>query len=169
MLRKTTIVSLLVLISFVECGIQYNLFSINEKWVCGVKSSCLDCLQLPHCSWCASENKCFSSKISLFDGFCQNDTVLSQDFGLSLRKNAACACSSSGLASNCRADPDDAADCSGRGTCQCGRCVCDAVPHSDHVNIKTISGEYCEFDNFSCDGPDCKDGPYRWNPEDEDD
>lgn len=21
-------------------------------------------------------------------------------------------------------------------------------------------GEYCEFDNFSCDGPKCNEGPY---------
>ncbi|KAL4629738.1 integrin beta-8 isoform X1 [Arapaima gigas] len=38
-------------------------------------------------------------------------------------------------------------DCSGRGLCVCGKCVC------DHTNLGMVHGNYCEVDDFSC--------PYR--------
>lgn len=44
---------------------------------------------------------------------------------------------------NCRADGSDV-DCSGRGVCECGRCVC------EQSRLGTIYGEYCEVDDFSC-------------------
>ncbi|XP_029977034.1 integrin beta-8 [Salarias fasciatus] len=43
----------------------------------------------------------------------------------------------------CRADGADV-DCSGRGVCECGRCVC------DHSRLGTVYGKYCERDDFSC-------------------
>ncbi|KAL7382688.1 hypothetical protein ABVT39_026571 [Epinephelus coioides] len=44
---------------------------------------------------------------------------------------------------NCRADGSDV-DCSGRGLCECGRCVC------DETRLGTVYGKYCEIDDFSC-------------------
>ncbi|XP_049890900.1 integrin beta-8 isoform X1 [Epinephelus moara] len=44
---------------------------------------------------------------------------------------------------NCRADGSDV-DCSGRGVCECGRCVC------DETRLGTVYGKYCEIDDFSC-------------------
>lgn len=36
-----------------------------------------------------------------------------------------------------------------------------------------VVGEFCEFDNYSCDGPKCNEGPYslteRFNNYDDDD
>lgn len=26
-----------------------------------------------------------------------------------------------------------------------------------------VVGDYCEYDNFSCDGPRCNEGPYLYN------
>ncbi|KAL6099914.1 itgb8 [Pungitius sinensis] len=47
---------------------------------------------------------------------------------------------------NCRADGSEV-DCSGRGACECGRCVCDLS------RLGSVRGKYCEIDDFSC--------PYR--------
>ncbi|XP_011479118.1 integrin beta-8 [Oryzias latipes] len=44
---------------------------------------------------------------------------------------------------SCRASGADV-DCSGRGMCVCGSCVC------DQVRLGTIQGKYCEIDDFSC-------------------
>lgn len=44
---------------------------------------------------------------------------------------------------NCRAEGSDA-DCSGRGVCECGRCVC------EQSRLGKIYGKYCEMDDFSC-------------------
>ncbi|KAK1880467.1 Integrin beta-8, partial [Dissostichus eleginoides] len=44
---------------------------------------------------------------------------------------------------NCRADGSDM-DCSGRGVCDCGRCLC------DETRLGTVYGKYCERDDFSC-------------------
>ncbi|XP_075962480.1 integrin beta-8 [Anarhichas minor] len=44
---------------------------------------------------------------------------------------------------NCRADGSDV-DCSGRGVCECGRCVC------EQTRLGTVYGKYCEIDDFSC-------------------
>ncbi|KAJ8415864.1 hypothetical protein AAFF_G00404210 [Aldrovandia affinis] len=35
-------------------------------------------------------------------------------------------------------------DCSGRGTCVCGKCAC------DRSSLGTIHGKYCQMDDFSC-------------------
>ncbi|KAJ8290696.1 hypothetical protein GJAV_G00016430 [Gymnothorax javanicus] len=35
-------------------------------------------------------------------------------------------------------------ECSGRGTCMCGKCSC------DRSGLGTIYGKYCQFDDFSC-------------------
>ncbi|KAM3595753.1 uncharacterized protein V6R79_002292 [Siganus canaliculatus] len=45
--------------------------------------------------------------------------------------------------SNCRADGSDV-DCSGRGVCECGRCVCEPS------RLGAVYGKYCEIDDFSC-------------------
>uniref|UniRef100_G3NT90 Integrin beta n=1 Tax=Gasterosteus aculeatus aculeatus TaxID=481459 RepID=G3NT90_GASAC len=47
---------------------------------------------------------------------------------------------------NCRRDGSDV-DCSGRGACECGRCVC------DQTRLGAVYGKHCEIDDFSC--------PYR--------
>lgn len=44
---------------------------------------------------------------------------------------------------NCRPDAAEV-DCSGRGVCECGRCVC------DRTKLGTVYGKYCEIDDFSC-------------------
>ncbi|KAG7501244.1 hypothetical protein JOB18_043641 [Solea senegalensis] len=43
----------------------------------------------------------------------------------------------------CRAEGSDV-DCSGRGECVCGRCVC------EQSRLGTVYGKYCERDSFSC-------------------
>ncbi|KAM8767774.1 integrin beta-8 [Acanthopagrus schlegelii] len=44
---------------------------------------------------------------------------------------------------NCRADGAEV-DCSGRGVCECGRCVC------EQSRLGAVYGKYCEIDEFSC-------------------
>ncbi|KAM9838271.1 integrin beta-8 [Aulostomus maculatus] len=44
---------------------------------------------------------------------------------------------------NCKADGANV-DCSGRGVCECGRCVC------EQSRLGKIYGKYCEIDDFSC-------------------
>lgn len=51
--------------------------------------------------------------------------------------------SNRGLNWNCRPDAADT-DCSGRGVCECGRCVC------DRTKFGAVYGKYCEMDDFSC-------------------
>ena len=43
----------------------------------------------------------------------------------------------------CRASGSDV-DCSGRGVCECGRCVC------EQSRLGSVFGKYCERDDFSC-------------------
>ncbi|KAM9824147.1 integrin beta-8 [Neosynchiropus ocellatus] len=45
--------------------------------------------------------------------------------------------------SNCRAD-GSTVDCSGRGTCLCGRCAC------EQSRLGLVHGKYCQIDDFSC-------------------
>ncbi|XP_071368600.1 integrin beta-8 [Centroberyx affinis] len=45
--------------------------------------------------------------------------------------------------SDCRANGSNA-DCSGRGVCECGRCVC------EQSRLGTVYGKYCQMDDFSC-------------------
>ncbi|TWW65133.1 Integrin beta-8 [Takifugu flavidus] len=51
--------------------------------------------------------------------------------------------SNKGSNRNCRPDVADV-DCSGRGVCECGRCVC------DRSKLGAVYGKYCEIDDFSC-------------------
>ncbi|XP_059054363.1 uncharacterized protein LOC131848494 [Achroia grisella] len=142
-----------------------NAFAIDESWVCNVKKSCVDCLRLSQCSWCPTDNKCFSKKLPNFDAFCINDAIEHNDFGFSLEENAVCACSNSNeteleVHQNCHPPGvSEGEQCSGRGQCVCGRCLCDHTPDVENPT-KMVLGEYCEFDNFSCDGPKCNEGPY---------
>ncbi|XP_012282811.1 integrin beta-PS [Orussus abietinus] len=48
---------------------------------------------------------------------------------------------------SCRPDNTSLVDCSGRGTCACGVCECEERENPE----ETISGHFCECDNFSCD------------------
>ncbi|KAM3963450.1 uncharacterized protein ACR2FA_002390 [Aphomia sociella] len=138
-------------------------FVMDESWVCNVKKSCIECLRLPQCSWCPTDNKCFSMKIPNFKDYCVNNALEHKDYGFSLEDNAVCACSNSSgieLEQNCHLPgTTDGAECSGRGQCVCGRCLCDPTPDLEHPT-KMVLGEYCEYDNFSCDGPKCNEGPY---------
>ncbi|XP_029022960.1 integrin beta-8 [Betta splendens] len=43
----------------------------------------------------------------------------------------------------CRAEGSDV-DCSGRGACECGRCVC------EQSRLGKVYGKHCEMDDFSC-------------------
>ncbi|GLV34405.1 myospheroid [Carabus blaptoides fortunei] len=47
---------------------------------------------------------------------------------------------------DCRANDTVVVDCSGRGTCVCGHCLCDERGNSE----EHIYGRYCEIDNYSC-------------------
>ncbi|XP_017782378.1 PREDICTED: integrin beta-PS-like [Nicrophorus vespilloides] len=47
----------------------------------------------------------------------------------------------------CRADNTSSLDCSGRGSCVCGRCECNSRNNED----EKVYGNFCECDNFSCD------------------
>lgn len=44
---------------------------------------------------------------------------------------------------NCKADGSDVV-CSGRGVCECGKCVC------EQSRLGAVYGKYCELDDFSC-------------------
>lgn len=44
---------------------------------------------------------------------------------------------------NCKADGSDVV-CSGRGECECGKCVC------EQSRLGAVYGKYCELDDFSC-------------------
>lgn len=47
----------------------------------------------------------------------------------------------------CKPDNVTTEDCSGRGQCVCGNCLCDTRQHP----AERIYGTYCECDNFSCE------------------
>ncbi|XP_013186461.2 integrin beta-like protein 1 [Amyelois transitella] len=141
--------------------------AIDERWVCNIKQSCSECLQLSHCSWCPTENKCFSNQLPSFEEFCNNDSVVHKDYGLSLEEFAECACTPpEELKQNCSPPGVQEEECYGRGRCLCGRCSCFSMIDQEHPT-KMVFGEYCQYDNFSCDGPRCNEGPYSIVEEDE--
>ncbi|CAG5012816.1 unnamed protein product [Parnassius apollo] len=133
-------------------------FVLDERFVCNIKRSCVECLRLSHCSWCETESKCYCKQLPTFQDYCKNATIDYKDYEFSLEENAECSCGGV-IKNNCY--PPEVTDevCSGRGNCVCGRCICNPVPDPEHPT-KNIVGEYCEFDNFSCDGPHCNEGPY---------
>ena len=62
-----------------------NAFIMDDRFVCTVKTSCFECLKLPQCSWCPTENKCFSKSLPGYGGFCSNDTIAHVDYGCEFR------------------------------------------------------------------------------------
>ncbi|XP_023949223.1 integrin beta pat-3 [Bicyclus anynana] len=132
-----------------------DIYNLDESWICNIKRSCVDCLRLSQCSWCRSENKCFSEKLSIYN--CKEDKVQHVNYGLSLEENAKCACDPENAEQNCRHPDVTDVICSGRGICICGRCSCNMMPDPS----KTIMGEYCEYDNYSCNDTKCNEGPYN--------
>ncbi|KAH9643855.1 hypothetical protein HF086_012730 [Spodoptera exigua] len=137
-----------------------NAFLMDDRFVCTVKKSCLECLKLPQCSWCPTENKCFSKTLTESLDYCANDTIPHVDYGLSFEENAECSCNKGDVGRSCYPPgTTEGPECSGRGTCVCGQCVCNPQPDPQYPT-KMVMGEYCEYDNFSCDGPKCNEGPY---------
>ncbi|CAB3236455.1 unnamed protein product [Arctia plantaginis] len=115
---------------------------------------------LSHCSWCPTEKICFSRQLETFKTFCSNDTVNHEDYGLSLEGNAVCSCNREEIEENCYPPGVTSGPvCSSRGSCVCGQCMCNTVPDPKEPT-KTVMGEFCEYDNFSCEGPRCNEGPY---------
>ncbi|XP_047527776.1 integrin beta pat-3-like [Vanessa atalanta] len=137
-----------------------NIIKVDEQAICGIKMSCLECLRLAHCSWCPIENKCFSEKMPTYENYCETEKIRHPNYEMSLEDNAICACAGGKLENNCHRPGIAGAECSGRGSCICGRCFCNVNPDPAHPS-KAIMGEYCEYDNFSCDDPKCSEGPYH--------
>uniref|UniRef100_A0A672YDX2 Integrin beta n=1 Tax=Sphaeramia orbicularis TaxID=375764 RepID=A0A672YDX2_9TELE len=94
----------------------------NESTVVRVHSKC-------GCS-CGSSRRCHDNGQST----CSNGTNLDQSLTDWDGENSNW---------NCKADGSDV-DCSGRGFCDCGRCVC------EQSRLGTVYGKYCEKDDFSC-------------------
>ncbi|XP_045785133.1 integrin beta-2-like [Maniola jurtina] len=139
-----------------------SIFSLDKSWICDIKKTCVDCLCLSQCSWCSSANKCFSEKLPHYKNYCQGDRIRTVNHGMSLEDSAICACDTNHLAvaKNCQHPAETNTECSGRGTCLCGRCFCDEHPDPQSPS-KMIMGEYCEYDNFSCNDTKCNEGPYN--------
>ncbi|GBP59191.1 hypothetical protein EVAR_54625_1 [Eumeta japonica] len=137
--------------------------AIDESWTCHTKLSCSDCLQLTHCQWCESEKSCLSPKIS--SDVCPDELIIYEDKNVDIALNAECACGGGKVEkeSCVPTGADNTTICSGRGECVCGRCFC-KTPDPEHPT-KMITGEFCELDNYSCEGPSCREGPYYapWN------
>ncbi|XP_053625117.1 uncharacterized protein LOC128683468 [Plodia interpunctella] len=166
-MRVTTTAVVICALAIVSVSSR-RVASIDERWVCNIKRSCMECLQFRHCSWCPTENRCFSSLLPSHEDFCKNSKVIHKHNGLSLEESAECACTPpEELKQNCR-PPGQLEDCYGRGTCLCGRCSCNSTFDQIHPT-KMVFGEYCQYDNFSCDGPRCNEGPYSIVEAEEDD
>uniref|UniRef100_A0A3B3C8U9 Integrin beta n=1 Tax=Oryzias melastigma TaxID=30732 RepID=A0A3B3C8U9_ORYME len=93
----------------------------NESTVVRIHSKC-------HCS-CGATGHCHEDEQLPCQGI-QDGATLQQDLNADPSRS-------------CRATGADV-DCSGRGTCVCGRCVC------DQARLGTVQGKYCEIDDFSC-------------------
>ncbi|CAH2093779.1 unnamed protein product [Euphydryas editha] len=151
----------LYFVSEIAIASRLNIISVNEQAICNIKKTCLECLRLSHCSWCPTERKCFSEQFQEFKNYCEKEKIRYPNYEMSSEDNAACACVGGKLENKCRPPdgPPSTPECSGRGSCICGRCFCNANPDPAHPS-KAIMGEYCEYDNFSCDDPKCNEGPY---------
>ncbi|KAJ0054955.1 hypothetical protein NL108_008665, partial [Boleophthalmus pectinirostris] len=88
----------------------------NESSVIRIRSKCRCC--------CESTGHCHNSS----QAFCEETGQEQRDPSLNL---------------SCQSAGSDLM-CSGRGTCECGRCVC------DQSRLGTVYGKYCEKDDFSC-------------------
>ncbi|XP_059478027.1 integrin beta-PS isoform X2 [Neocloeon triangulifer] len=77
-------------------------------------------------------------------GVCECDD---SHFGRKCECNSENAHGTKDLTSSCRPDNYTTVDCSGRGSCVCGVCECEARQNPE----ESISGPFCECDNFSCD------------------
>ncbi|PIK50527.1 beta-C integrin subunit, partial [Apostichopus japonicus] len=102
---------------------------------------------------------------ALCDCDCSDNTIVSPDYcsnGNGSLVCGACTCFEGRSGRLCECDRDEAEgvdeacvapdseeklECSGRGTCVCGRCECDYRANTR----EEISGPYCECDNFSCE------------------
>uniref|UniRef100_A0A3B3DXK9 Integrin beta n=1 Tax=Oryzias melastigma TaxID=30732 RepID=A0A3B3DXK9_ORYME len=93
----------------------------NESTVVRIHSKC-------HCS-CGATGHCHEDEQLPCQGI-QDGATLQQDLKADPSRS-------------CRATGADV-DCSGRGICVCGRCVC------DQARLGTVQGKYCEIDDFSC-------------------
>lgn len=100
----------------------------NESTVVRIHSKC-------RCS-CGATKQCNDNDQSLCSGM--RDSPI-QEGG----SNHKLMDSNGGLNWNCRPDAADV-DCSGRGVCECGKCVC------DRTKLGAVYGNYCEIDDFSC-------------------
>ncbi|RVE66964.1 hypothetical protein OJAV_G00112610 [Oryzias javanicus] len=93
----------------------------NESTVVRIRSKC-------HCS-CGATGHCHEDEQLPCQGI-QDGANLEQDLNADPSRS-------------CRATGAEV-DCSGRGMCVCGRCVC------DQARLGTVQGKYCEIDDFSC-------------------
>lgn len=100
----------------------------NESTVVRIRSRC-------RCS-CEATKRCNDHSQSLCSGMRDGP-------GQERKSNPQLADSNGGLNWKCRPDAADV-DCSGRGVCECGRCVC------DRTKLGAVYGKYCEMDDFSC-------------------
>ncbi|XP_008330251.1 integrin beta-8 [Cynoglossus semilaevis] len=101
----------------------------NETSVIRIHSRC-------SCS-CGPTRRCWDNNQSLCTGT-QDGSRLEQRQEHGLIKDSA-----TRSKQTCRAEGSDV-DCSGRGECDCGRCVC------EQSTLGTVYGKYCEKDDFSC-------------------
>lgn len=70
-----------LIIQFVELSLSQHkrTFAMDENFICVVKNNCEVCLRLPQCSWCPTENKCFSRVLDA--DFCKDDSINHEDLG----------------------------------------------------------------------------------------
>uniref|UniRef100_A0A8C5HPZ8 Integrin beta n=1 Tax=Gouania willdenowi TaxID=441366 RepID=A0A8C5HPZ8_GOUWI len=101
----------------------------NESTVVRIRSKC-------QCR-CGLTGRCQDDKESSCAGS-QTSTNQRSDHGLTVDSKA-----EAQNHQNCRAAESDV-DCSGRGVCDCGKCLC------EESRLGTIYGTYCEIDDFSC-------------------
>ncbi|XP_054618802.1 integrin beta-8 isoform X3 [Dunckerocampus dactyliophorus] len=109
-----------------EIKVMVRPVGYNESTTVRVRSKC-------HCS-CGSTGRCHDSDQSPCTG-------ATDGAGLEQRPHQGLVMNESKW--DCRADGSNV-DCSGRGVCECGRCVC------EQSRLGTVYGKYCQMDDFSC-------------------